>query len=401
MNIFKKIYCRTYQFIFKLALPFMPYRKPHILSSCEDIPDVLKKHKIESVLIVTDKGIVNAGLLDNLVKPLEEKHIRYVVYDKTVPNPTISSIEEARTYYLENSLQGIIALGGGSALDLAKITGARVVKPKQKVEKMKGVLKIMKRLPLLIAIPTTSGTGSEVTIAAVITDDKTHHKYPINDFCLIPRYAVLDYRNTLKLPPHITSTTGMDALTHAVEAYISRTRTRETKMMSLKAIKLIKENLKECYINPNNAEARKNMLFASHYAGISFTKAYVGYVHALAHTLGGKYNIPHGLANAIILPIMLEEYDKSIYRKTYKMALFAGIANKEDSKKDATKKFISWIYQMNKDMNIPLSIKEIKEEDLKELSIYADKEGNPLYPVPKLMDKEKLKQMFIKVKNKE
>ena len=143
------------------------------------------------------------------------------------------------------------------------------------------------------------------------------------------------------------------------------------------------------------------MLFASHYAGISFTKAYVGYVHALAHTLGGKYNIPHGLANAIILPIMLEEYDKSIYRKTYKMALFAGIANKEDSKKDATKKFISWIYQMNKDMNIPLSIKEIKEEDLKELSIYADKEGNPLYPVPKLMDKEKLKQMFIKVKNKE
>ena len=401
MNIFKKIYCRTYQFIFKLALPFMPYRKPNILSSCEDIPDVLKKHKIESVLIVTDKGIVNAGLLDNLVKPLEEKNIRYVVYDKTVPNPTISNIEEARTYYLENNLQGIIALGGGSALDLAKITGARVVKPKQKVQKMRGVMKILKRIPLLIAIPTTSGTGSEVTIAAVITDDKTHHKYPINDFCLIPRYAVLDYRNTLKLPPHITSTTGMDALTHAVEAYISKTRTKETKKMSLEAIKLIKENLKECYINPSNEEARKNMLYASHYAGIAFTKAYIGYVHALAHTLGGKYGVPHGLANAVILPICLEEYGEAIYKKTYEMAVYAGIASKEDSYQVATKKFISWVYEMNKDMNIPLSLKEIKDEDLEELATNANKEGNPLYPVPVLWDKKQLKEMFVKVKNKE
>ena len=384
-----------------MAIPFMPYRKPHILPSTEDIPEVLNKHKVSSVLIVTDKGIVNAGLLDNLLKPLDEKNIRYVVYDKTVPNPTISNIEEARQVYLDNNLESIIALGGGSSLDLAKITGARVVKPKQKVQKMRGVMKILKRIPLLIAIPTTSGTGSEVTIAAVITDDKTHHKYPISDFCLIPRYAVLDYRNTLKLPPHITSTTGMDALTHAVEAYISKTRTKETKKMSLEAIKLIKENLKECYINPSNEEARKNMLYASHYAGIAFTKAYIGYVHALAHTLGGKYGVPHGLANAVILPICLEEYGEAIYKKTYEMAVYAGIASKEDSYQVATKKFISWVYEMNKDMNIPLSLKEIKDEDLEELATNANKEGNPLYPVPVLWDKKQLKEMFVKVKNKE
>ena len=400
MNILKKIYCRIYQNIFKIALPLMPYRKPKILESTEDIINILYENNIDNVCVVTDQGIVKAGLIENLVNVLKDNNFKYVVYDKTVPNPTISNVEEARELYLESHCQGIIALGGGSSLDLAKVLGARIVKPNKEISKMKGLLKIRKKLPLLIAIPTTSGTGSEVTVAAVITDDKTHHKYPINDFCLIPHYAVLDYKYTLNLPKHITSTTGMDALTHAVEAYIGKSRTKETKKMSLEATRLIVNNIKECYFNPLNEEARKNMLYASHYAGISFTKAYVGYVHAIAHTLGGKYNIPHGLANAIILPIMLEKYGKSIHNKLKELAVYSGISNLNDTPLEASKKFIDWIYEANKEMNIPLNISNIQEEDLDELIKYSLKEGNPLYPVPVLMGKEEFREIYLIIKNK-
>lgn len=401
MNIFYKAFCRIYQFCFKLALPVLPYRKPVILDSEEEIVDVLKKENINKIMVATGQGIVKAGLLQPLLRILDKASIEYVVYDGTVPNPTINNIEEARKLYLENNLEGIVALGGGSVLDLAKVVLARVVKPKKSVQKMKGLLKINKKIPLLIAIPTTAGTGSEVTIAAVITDSDTHHKYPINDFCLIPHYAVLDYKTTLGLPPFITATTGMDALTHAVEAFIGNTRTKETKRMALEATRLIVQNLKECYHNPINEEARRNMLYASHYAGIAFTKSYVGYVHAIAHTLGGKYNIAHGLANAVILPIMLEEYGSSVYKKIKDLAVYAGIAKKEDSKELATNKFINWIYEANKEMGIPLNIKDINESDIDELAVLASKEGNPLYPVPKLMGIKQLKQMYYKIKNKE
>lgn len=398
MNVFYKFYCRAFQFVMKCAIPILPYRKPIILKSQENIPVILKEKGITSILIATDKGIIRAGLLTDLCDILDKNNIKYVVYDETVPNPTSDNVEDARKVYLDNNLQGIIAIGGGSAMDLAKTVGARIVRPKKSIQKMKGLLHVCKRLPLLIAIPTTAGTGSEVTIAAVITDSKTHHKYPINDFSLIPHYAVLDYKVTLGLPKNITSTTGMDALTHAVEAYIGKTRTKETKKMALEATKLIVENIKVCYNEPQNAKARENMLLASHYAGIAFTKSYVGYVHAIAHSLGGKYGVPHGLANAVILPKMLEVYGKSVYKKLAVMSVYSGVANIADNSEIAAKKFIKWIYDTNKKMNIPRSIDCIKDEDIPLLAILASKEGNPLYPVPVLMDSEELERVYKIVK---
>jgi alcohol dehydrogenase class IV len=277
--------------------------------------------------------------------------------------------------------------------------GARIVKPKKELYKMKGLFKVCKKLPPLFVIPTTAGTGSETTVTSVITDSKTHHKYLINDFSLIPHYAVLDYSVTLGLPPHITSTTGMDALTHAIEAFIGNTRTPETKKMSLEATRLIVKSLKTCYHDPKNAEARKDMLYASHYAGISFTKAYVGYVHAIAHTLGGKYGVPHGLANAVILPIMLEEYGAKAYKKLAVLARYSEVASNEDDDEIAAKKLIFWIKEANKEMNIPSTIDAIKEEDIQDLAKTALKEGNPLYPVPVLMDSERFKDIYLKIKN--
>lgn len=397
MNIFKKIYCRTFQFCFRIALPFLPYRQPKILENNEEVVNVLKSKNIESVLFVSDKTIRGLNLTTPLENELSNNHIKIAIYDEVKPNPTISQVEEGLKIYLNNQCQAIIALGGGSVIDCAKAIGARVAKPNKSVEKMKGLLKICKKLPTLIAIPTTAGTGSETTLASVITDDKTHHKYPINDFSLIPHYALLDYHLTLGLNQKITSTTGMDALTHAVEAYIGQSTTPQTRKASIEAIKLIKENLKEVYNNPTNATSRQKMLKASYLAGVAFTKSYVGYVHAIAHSLGGEYGTPHGLANAVILPTMLRHYGKSVYKKLAKLAKKVEIADTNDNKIQASEKFISWIESLNYHFNIPNYIDSLKKEDINKLSQLADKEANPLYPVPKLMDNKELAKVYEKL----
>lgn len=279
-------------------------------------------------------------------------------------------------------------------MDCAKAVGARAVKPRQSLAKMKGILKVHKRLPLLIAVPTTAGTGSETTLAAVITDAQTRHKYAINDFPLIPRYAVLDPKATLSLPPFITATTGLDALTHAVEAYIGRSTMPDTRRDAQKAVRLIFENLDTAYRDGQNIEARKNMLKASFYAGCAFTKSYVGYVHAVAHSLGGEYNVPHGLANAVILPMVLEYYGPSIYKKLHKLAIEAKLADEKTPHEEAAKTFIQAIRDMKKRFGIGDTIPEIREEDIPKLSHYADKEANPLYPVPVLMNASELEIFY-------
>ena len=264
MKRMEKVFCRAFQGAFRAALPVLPYREPEILRSVKDIPRVLQAKDIKTVLLVTDKGVRGLGLTKSLERGLKKAGIRCAVYDRVVANPTIDNIEEARTLYLKSGAKAIIAFGGGSAMDCAKVTGARVVKPRQPVHKMKGILRICRKLPLLIAVPTTAGTGSETTLAAVITDSGTKHKYPINDFSLIPRYAVLDYHVTLGLPKNITATTGMDALTHAVEAYIGRSTTKETRFAAEQATRLIYENLKTAYDDGQNIKARENMLQAAY-----------------------------------------------------------------------------------------------------------------------------------------
>ena len=397
MNIFKKFYCRTYQNIFQLAIPLMPYRQPEIKKSVLAIPQILKEHSLAHPLLVTDKSIHELGLTKELETALTQNKIPYTLFNETVPNPTISNIESAVEAYKNNSCDSIIAFGGGSVMDCAKIVGARIVKPNKPISKMKGLLKIRKKTPLLIAIPTTAGTGSETTLAAVITDDNTHHKYPINDFCLIPSYAVLDYKNTLGLPKHITSTTGMDALTHAIEAYIGGSTTKKTRDCAEKAVRLIVKNLPLVYENGLNETARENMLIASYYAGVAFTISYVGYVHAVAHSLGGKYGVPHGLANAIILPHFLDAYGKSCHKKLSKLSKIAGLAEASDSDQVAAEKFINWIKEVNEKMGIPTYIEALQKQDIPELARLADAEANPLYPVPKLMNKKELENMYYKL----
>lgn len=394
MYTLKKAYCRTFQMAFKIALPFFPYRKPKIISSVKDLPEVLQKRRCGRVLLITDAGIMKLGLTRRLEQALKNNDIPYFVYDRTVANPTTANVEDALEMYQENYCDCIVGFGGGSSMDCAKAVGARAAKPRQPLSKMKGILKVHKKLPLLIAVPTTAGTGSETTLSAVITDAETRYKYAINDFPLIPKYAVLDPKVTLSLPPFITATTGMDALTHAVEAYIGNSTTPDTRRDALRAVKLIFENLDTAYTDGTNIEARKNMLKASFYAGCAFTKSYVGYVHAVAHSLGGQYNVPHGLANSVLLPFVLEAYGAHIHKKLHRLAVEAGLADMDTPHAEAAQRFIQAVKDMKTRFRIGDSIPEIQEEDIPKLAHYADKEANPLYPVPVLMDAHELEQFY-------
>ena len=394
MNTLRKIYCRAFQKAFHIAIPFLPYRKPKIAGSVKELPEIIMRHKCTHVLLITDGGIRKLGLTRRLEKALKEAGIPYTIYDKTVANPTTVNVREALELYHREGCDAIIGFGGGSSMDCAKAVGACSVKPNQSLAQMKGILKVHKKLPLLMAVPTTAGTGSETTLAAVITDADTRYKYAINDFPLIPRYAVLDPKVTLSLPPFITATTGMDALTHAVEAYIGNSTTIDTRRDALKAVKLIFENIDIAYEHGDNIQARRNMLHASFYSGCAFTKSYVGYVHAVAHSLGGQYNVPHGLANAILLPLVLREYGSCIDKKLHKLAIAAGLADKNTPDHEAAELFIRAIEEMKERFGIVNIVNEIQETDIPKLAHYADKEANPLYPVPKLMDASELEKFY-------
>lgn len=398
----KKFYYRAYQKVLYVFTLFMNWDAPETISgpgSVKKLPEFIKGKGVKNVLVVTDKGLMGLHLLDGLFEELDRVGIKYTVYDGVQPNPTFDNIEEARKLYLDNGCEGFIAFGGGSPMDCAKAAAARIVRPNKPLEKMRGTLKVMKKLPPFFAVPTTAGTGSETTVAAVVSNPKTHEKYAINDPVLRPKYAVLDPELTVGLPPHITSATGLDALTHAVEAYIGKSNVKSTREYAEKATKLIFENLETAYNDGKNIEARKNMLEASFYAGMAFTRAYVGYVHAIAHNLGGMYGVPHGLANAVILPFMLEQFGDSVYGSLAKLADIVGIDGASDEEK--AKGFISAIYGMNERMNIPKGFTQIKDEDIDTIVSRAMKEAHPLYPVPRIFDKAKLTEIVKALQIKE
>ncbi|MGG3560720.1 iron-containing alcohol dehydrogenase [Neobacillus rhizosphaerae] len=396
-----KVYCRSFQGVMKTTSYFLPWREPELLegeNSLYELPQRIKNQNIESVLIVTDKGIVSVGLIDKFLEALRVEKIKFVMFDKTVPNPTIENIEEALKLYHSNNCSGIVAFGGGSPMDCAKGVGARVARPNKTISQMKGILKILKKMPPLFAVPTTAGTGSEATIAAVVSNSETHEKYALMDPSLLPHVAVLDPLLTVNLPPHITAATGIDALTHAVEAYIGRSNTKDTKKYSIEAVKLIFENLYEAYSNGTNIMARKNMQKAAYLAGMAFTRAYVGYVHAIAHTLGGFYSVPHGLANAVILPYVLEYYGDSVYQPLSELSDLVGLSQPDDTIEQKARKFIDAIKKLNEKLEIPKKISGIIDNDIPVMVDRALKEANPLYPVPKILYKEDLDTLYQQIK---
>lgn len=400
MLLTTKLFYRSYHYSLKLFSSIIPFPRPilyqgeHALSQ---LVENIKSNEQRSLLLVTDKVLKDLGLLEPLITLLNKNKIAHTIYSDVQPNPTIENVESGLRAYLTSDSQAIIALGGGSVMDCAKLIGARVVKPKKSIAQLKGLFKVLKKLPDLYAIPTTAGTGSETTIAAVVSDPINKQKYAVTDLVLMPKAAVLLPELTLKLPAQITAATGMDALTHAIEAYIGVNGNKFTNDRALKACKLIFDNLLNVYEEGGNLTQRNNMLLASFYAGEAFTRTSIGYVHAIAHNLGGLYGTPHGLANAVTLPYILRWYDNKAHKSLAEIARYCNLGNEFKLDCDKANALIETIENLNKQMGLPTGLSELRKSDISMLATKALKEAHPDYPVPKFMTLMQCKEVISKL----
>lgn len=405
MNVFKKIWQRAFMFVFYKATYVMNWRAPELLEgsgSIVKLPEKIKELGLDNIFFVVDKGILDLGLANPLKQAFTDAGLTYTQFDKVQPDPKSNDIEEGVKLYNESGSKCIVVIGGGSAMDTAKAVAARVTRPKKSIKQLGGLLKVGRKIPPLFAIPTTAGTGSEATIAAVVTNSDDHHKYAINDLHLVPLYAVLDPEITRGLPPYVTATTGMDALTHAVEGYICCDVPKKYKKLAEEAIVTIFKDVEEVYKNGANIEARDEMLKASFKAGQVFTRVGLTYVHPIAHTLGGLYHVPHGHANAVILPYCLEYYiekgSKSTVRKLAHLAEITGLAKEEMDEKAKAQAFIDNIWRLDKDMNLMKKFDMIQDEDIPQMIKWASHEANAAYFPPVLLGEEDLRILIDRIR---
>jgi len=390
------IWCRSFQNVLKIGNYFMGYRMPAYIEGSGKIKELgafLKDKGINDVLIVTGAGMVKRGQVQPMLDGFDANGIRYILQTYTTTDPTSDDVEDGYKTYKEKGCKAIVALGGGSRIDCAKGIAAKAAHPGKSVSKLQGLLKVHKPVPPFVAVPTTAGAGSETTVAAVITDSKTHRKAAINDPFLIPKYAVLDPELTTGLSPYTTATTGMDALAHAVEAYTNKTyNTKLEDRLAREAVKLIHDNILIAFEDSGNLEARQNMQRAAFYAGRAFTRGCVGYVHAIGHTLGGLYGVAHGLAMAVLLPHVMRAFGEPAHKRLAELADVCGIKGASD--KEKANAFICWIEETNRKMGLPNWFDMIQEKDISQMIDWASKEANPLYPVPVIWSREDFRALI-------
>lgn len=393
MNLLHLWY-RTYQCVFGLGARLLPWRRPETVTgpgSLARIPALLTKYGARRPLVAASRRQCADPAFQQMLSRLEG----YALFSDIQPNPPVSAVEAAAALYRREGCDSLVAVGGGSPMDTAKAAAALLARPDRTLSQLAGLLKVRRPIPPFIAVPTTAGTGSETTIAAVVTG-ADHHKYAVSDLCLIPRCAVLDPLLTVSLPPRTTAETGMDALTHAVEAYLSRFYpTRRTDRLAEEAVVTIFRTLEHACAHGDDVDARQALLTASFQAGAAFTRASVGNVHAIAHTLGGLYGVGHGLANAVLLPVVLRDYGPAAHRKLARLAELVGLPGGTDGEKAAA--FIDAILAMNARLGVPTGFSCIREEDLLQMAAWAAKEANPTYPVPVIYDRERFIQVIRQV----
>ena len=372
---------------FKFLMTVKPPLKPKFFAgsgSSRKLYEYIKSKGQKKVLIMTTGDLVKLNLLEFTYKTLAELGIEYVTFDKIMPNPTLSSVNEAIELYNKNGCDGVIAFGGGSVIDASKAVSLQIGNGVP-VKELVGLFKAKKNAVPFYAIPTTAGTGSEVTSAAVISDDKTHQKLFIVDHKTTSLATALDPDPMLGLPAFITADTGMDVLTHAIEAYVSRVSTPEAMDLAVNAVKLVFENLPEAYSNGKNSKARENMALASYQAGVAFNRMGLGFVHAISHQLTAFYGIAHGRANAIVLPYILETSFEHIIPELAKLAKKSGVIREEKSDKDTAREFLNAIKDLGESLGIPKGVDKIKNDDFFEIIKNARKEAIKNYPVPHLL----------------
>ena len=391
---------RFRQALFSPIQKIQLYMQPKIIKgehALLDLVDVLKEKHLTHYMIVTTPGFIKRGTLQSFFDALNQNDIQYSIFHDIKPDPEICDVEKFKEIFVKEGCQALIAIGGGSVIDCSKAALACIQMKNLDVKTVLHTGRVSKPLPLLIAVPTTAGTGSEVTAGAVITDPIKKRKYALSHLFLIPKYAVLDSSLLVSLPSKMTAYTGMDALTHAIEAYINCFNNRKTNEYALRAIKTIFQYLVPSFEDGLNMQYRLELLEASYNAGVAISNNYVGYVHAIAHGIGGMYRLQHGMINATILPIVLEEYGSVVVSKLAKIADVVGITGANDQ--DKSMQFIQKLKDLNQIFTIPTSIPEIQEEDIHYLAIGAEKEGNPSYPTPVTWNVEQFEKVIRKIKH--
>jgi len=405
VNLLRKSYARATQLAWRGVSFFLDFPRPDTVvtkSVGDALLDILDYHHIQNILFVTEPGVVAVGLHETALTRLygQDKHV--TVYTETGEHPTIANVENALGRYKDTQCQAVIGFGGGAAIDCAKGVAARLAQPRKTITALCGFFRVKRRKTLLIAVPTTAGPGSEATATTVIADSSTQEKFAITDQRLIPEFTVLDVNLTLKITPQATAYAGMSALALAVEAFIGQANTKTTKAAALKAVRLTMANLLKAYVQPDDVEARRNMQEAALEAGVAGARAGAGLVHAMAYQLGGVYGIPHGLASAILLPLVLREIGRPAHKKLAQLADVLALGNPTDSSAQKAEAFIAWISGLNDKMDIKNSFGHLIETDrIPLLATRAFKEAYPFYPVPAMWDQKRYAQVYRLLQGKE
>lgn len=358
--------------------------------------NIVNNYNLKKVLIVTDSVLLKLGLLEGLMESLKRAKVDYIVYDGVKPDPTFTIVEQGISMIKKNNCDGIIAFGGGSAIDASKVMSVAYTNKKSPSE-LQGMLKVKKKGLPFFAVPTTAGTGSEGTLVAVISDPVTHKKVTIIDPKIMPLVAVFDPEITVGLPSNITSTTAMDALTHAIEAFISKYATEETMQYSKVAIKIIFDNLEHVYNNPKDLDGRLALLEASYYGGLAFSKAFIGYVHAFSHNIGGAFGVPHGLANAVLLPHVIEFSKPNCTNQLAELAILVGLGNKNEHPDILSTKFVKSLFELKEKLDIPEKLDAFKIKDIPMIRKAGFKECHGTYPVPRYLTAKQADALLSKI----
>ena len=361
-----------------------------------ELCDAIVRRGERNILLLTDNMLLQLGLLTKIEQRLQANGVTVTVFSEVTPDPTFAEIAAALALLKQQQCQAVLAVGGGSVMDCAKVVCAAATN-KKGARKMAGLFKVRKTPLPLFVVPTTAGTGSEVTLAAVVSDPEAGSKFPIMDPKLTPLMAALDGALMTGLPPAITAATGMDALTHAVEAYISRNAFADTDDNALAATRLIMNNLPQAFANGHDVDNRQQMAQASYYAGLAFTKAGVGYVHAIAHTFGARYHTPHGLANAIVLPYVLDYSRDAVIARLAKLAEVSGLGGSATTPEQQADAFIAHVRALAASFDIPTTLADLQASDIPELARTALKEAHLTYAVPKYMDQATCEAMIGKM----
>lgn len=397
-HVFKKLWFN----LAARALTLVRQKTPTLLSgagSIKLVPSELEVHKAKKPLIVTDAMLVRTGVAGQLTAILDTAGIPYATFDGILPDPSFEMCEQGLALLRESGCDAVIAIGGGSVMDAGKLIrmGATHKKP---LEKFAGLLKCQNSGLPFICIPTTAGTGSEATAAAVITDMKKHRKVTALDPHLPPDTAILDPVLTIGLPPAMTASTGIDALTHAIESYTNTLHYSDVDVQAIEAVRLVFANLRKACFNGTDIAAREAMLRAAHLAGRAFTRGFVGYVHAVAHRFGERYHVPHGLANAIALPYFLDVYVDVCPERLANLARAAGIspASPPTDEVASARAFVEAVRSLNKDIGIPDKASFLQKSDIAGIVADALREahGTP-YPVPVVFSPRELEAIVAKM----